>query len=279
MSTKPSAKSAEALFTEALKSANHQKLLEQVGLHAKEILAAMAASDQFGPSDDELSGIDNEWLGACYNALANETVSEVEEEFYATADDEESVGTAFSQALMSINRDDIRNFKTFNSLPSIEPAEAMELLQTPSAQGAGSDAEPLARVGLTPLSVFYGTEAVSYLIERLMYQELVPRDNTILLEAHDLLVNEEHHDVLTWDLTIDEIRRLSVCNQETAVELYHWLVQVAQYRPYIFAGFKGDPAAEGSAVRLCATEKKFEDLYQRWGFEQVAASVEEAATA
>lgn len=279
MSTKPMAKSAEALFTEALKSANNLELLEQVGLHAEEILAVMESSDQFGPSDDELSSIDDEWLAVCYNALANKKVSEVEEEFYATADDEESVGRAFSQALLTINRDDIRNFDTFKSLPGIEPAEAMELLQTPSAQGAGSDAEPLARIGLTPLSVFYGTEAVSYLIERLMDQELVPRDTVILLEAGDLLVNEEHHNVLTWDLTIDEIRRLSICNRDTAVELYRWLIQVAQYRPYIFVGFKSDPAVEGLAVRLSSSDMKFENLYQRWGFEHESATCEEAVTA
>jgi hypothetical protein len=281
MKTKPIANSAETLFTEALKSPNNLELLEKVRLHADEILASMESSDQFGPSDDELSGIDHEWLAACYNALANEKVFGVEEEFYATADDEECVGRAFSEGLTTINREDIWQFETFASLPDIEPEEVEELLKTPSAIGAGCLAEPLARVGLTPLSVFYGTEAVSYLIERLMDQELIPSDNAILLEADDLLVNEEHHDVLTWDLTIDEIRRLSVCNRETAVELYHWLIQVAQYRPYLFAGFKGDPAAESLAVRLSRSEKKFENLYPRWGFghEHVPATCEEAANA
>lgn len=279
MATKTATKSAEALFTEALMSTNNQELLEQVRLHADEILEAMAPSTQFGPSDEELNDIDDEWLGACYNALAAGKVSEdVEEEFYATADDEESVGRAFTQALMTINRDDIRQFKTgLSSLPIIAPEDVEELLETPSAKGAGDYALPLARIGLTPLSVFYGTEAVSYLIERLMDQELVPRDNVILLEASDVLVNEEHHHVLTWDLTIDEIRRLSICNWETSVELYRWLIQVAQYRPYIFAGFKGDPASDGGGVRLSPDEMKFENLYQRWGVEQVRARVEETA--
>lgn len=279
MSNKPIAKSPEALFTEALKSANNVELLEEVRLHAEEILTGIASSDRFGPSDDELSGIDDEWLAACYDALANEKVAGVEEEFYATADDEKSVGLAFTQALMTIQREDIWQFETFASLPDIEPEEVNELLETPSAQGAGCAAEPLARIGLTPLSIFYGTEAVAYLIERLMDQELVQVDSAILLEASDLLVNEEHHDVLTWDLTIDEIRRLSICNRETAVAIYHWLLQVAQYRPYIFAGFKSDPAAEGLAVRLSRSEMKFENLYQRWGFEHVPATCEEAAPA
>lgn len=277
MSTKRMAKSAEALLTEALKSANNQELLEQVRLHADEILAGIARSDQFGPEDDELVDLDNEWLARCYNALTNEKVSESEEEFYATADDEESVGKAYSQALMAIDRDDIRRLQGFESLPAIDEAEAAELLETPAAQGAGSDAEPLARVGLTPLSVFYGTEAVSYLIERLIDQELIPRDNTILLKDGDLLVNDEHHDVLSWTLLTDEVRRVAVCDRETAVELYRWLIQVAQYRPYIFAGFEAEPVAQGAAVRLSAIDNKFANLYQRWGIGHVQVPTEEAA--
>jgi hypothetical protein len=273
MATKPTVRSAEALFTAAVKSRDDLELLEQVRLHAYEILAEMASATQFGPSDEELNDIDDEWLGACYNALAARKITDdIAEEFYATADDEESVGRAFSEALMTINRADIRQFETgLASLPSIAPEEVEELLQTPSAKGAGDDAIPLARIGLTPLSVFYGTEAVSYLIERLMDQEFVPRDNVILLDVDDVLVNEERHDVLTWDLTIDEIQRLSICNQETSVQLYRWLIQVAQYKPYLFAGFKGDPAGDGGGVRLSPNDTRFENLYQRWGFEHVRA--------
>jgi len=273
MATKPTPRSAEALFTEALKSRNDPELLKQIRFHADEILAEMASATQFGPSDEELNDIDDEWLGACYNALAAEKITDdVTEEFYATADDEESVGRAFSQALMTINRADIRQFETdLASLPSIAPEEVEELLQTPSAKGAGYDAIPLARIGLTPLSVYYGTEAVSYLIQRLMDQELVPRDKAILLHAEDVLVDEERHEVLTWELTIDEIQRLSICSHETSVQLYRWLIQVAQYKPYLFAGFKSDPADDGGGVRLYANDARFENLYQRWGFEQVRA--------
>jgi hypothetical protein len=280
MSTKRIAQSAEALFTEALRSTNDDEALAKVRHHADQILADMASSNQFGPSDEELSGIDDDWLGACYNALAAGKMTEdVAEEFYASADDEESIGKAFSQALMTINREDIRHFNTgLASLPAIGDEEAQELLQTPSAKGAGSHAIPLARIGLTPLSVFYGTEAVSYLIERLMDQKLVRHDNVISLEADDVLVNEEHHDVLTWDLTVDEIRRLSICNRETSIQLYRWLIQVAQYRPYIFAGFKCDPVAECGGVRLSTNEMNFEDLYQRWGFEHAPAAVEGAGS-
>lgn len=273
MATKPTPRSAEALFTEALKSRNDLQLLEQIRFHADLILAEMASAIQFGPSDEELNDIDDEWLGACYNALAAEKmIDDVTEEFYATADDEESVGRAFSQGLMTINRADIRQFKSdLAFLPSIAPEEVEELLQTPSAKGAGYDAIPLARIGLTPLSVYYGTEAVSYLIQRLMDQDLVPRDDVIFLGADEVLVDEERHEVLTWELTIDEIQRLSICSHETSVQLYRWLIQVAQYKPYLFAGFKSDPAGDGGGVRLYANDTRFENLYQRWGFEQVRA--------
>ena len=283
MHAQSNARSAEALFTEALRSPNNRELLEELRLRANEILTLIEHSDRFGPSDEELSQIDEGWIATCYEAIygalaVREVSGDVEEEFYATADDEESVGRAFGQSLMTIDREDIRRFEIgLVYLPSIVPAEEEELLKTPSARGAGPYALPLARVGLTPLSIFYATEGVSYLIERLVEQELLPIDNSILLDSNEVLVNNEPHEVLTWDLTIDEIRRLAVCNGVTAVGIYHWLVQVAQYRPYLFAGFKCAPV-DRLAVRLSKSEKRFENLYQRWGFEDTHAEFEEVAT-
>lgn len=261
----------ESLFTEALRSPNNLEILERVRSHAKDILAGLESSEHFGPSDEELCGIDEAWLAACYDALAVALSPDTEDGFYATAADEESVGRAFGEALMTVDREEIQLLKTLSSLPAVEREEEQELLRTPSSKGAGLYAVPLARVGLTPLSIFHATEAVSYLIERLVDQQLLPAEPSILLSEADVLVDEVHHDVLTWALVVDEIRRLSVCNLETAVEIYRWLIQVAQYRPYVFSGFKCDPADWGQAVCLTNSELRFDDLYKRWGFENVKA--------
>jgi hypothetical protein len=279
MSVNPTSDSAESLFREALRSPNNLDLLERVRIHAGDILAGLESPDEFGPSDDELSDIDEAWLAACYDALAVSKLSlDVEEEFYATGGDEESVGRAFSQGLMTVDRKDIQRFDSLASLPPVEREEQEELLSTPSAKGAGSYALPLARVGLTPLSMFYATESVSYLIERLVDQDLLPVRTSILFRNTDVLVDEAEHEVLTWDLVVDEIRRLSVCNSETAIGIYQWLIQVAQYRRFVFSGVECDPAEGGRAVRLTSSEVRFDNLYQRWGLEKVKPVFESAVS-
>ena len=274
MSAKVTVPSAESLFTEALRSPDNPEILEKIQTRREEILEALENADRFLLLDEELNSIDNAWLGKCYEALGvAPLVSKDEGEFYATADAEESLGRAFSEGLMTIGREDIQGFLTLAVLPRIHLEEALELLRTPAAVGAGDYSIPLARVGLTPLSMFYATEAVSYLIERLVNQELVPSEPQILLEEENVLVNRDSHEILTWGLVVDEIQRLSVCEFETAVGVYRWLVQVAQYRPYLFSGFKCSPAKKGQAVALTGTEIRFENLYQRWGFEGIKTGV------
>src|SRR5262249_12201220 len=145
--------------------------------------------------------------------------------------------------------------------------DTLDLLSTPAVRAALPFSRYLAESGLTPLSIFYAMDGVSYLIERLIKQGRINRTAHVILAEETVSVDQREHEVLTLDLIIDEIGEVSACGGETARGIYKWLIQVAQYKPFLFPGFRCEPARDGNGVHLFTTPMSFENLFQRWGLD------------
>lgn len=268
MSATPKPNHMEVLFTKALRSQGDRSLLREIERNADQILVAMELSVEFGPTEEELKCIDPSWLAEIYYALSGvrEDIVPGETAFWATADREESIGLAFKNALIPGLSERLKHFETgLRAVPRVASDEIEYLLSTPAASAARPVSEYLAERGLTPLSIFHAIDGVSYLLERLAEQDLIGRGGDIVLDEEMVRVDEKESDVLNLGLVIDEIGQVAACEEETAREVYKWLIQVAQYKPFLFPGFRSQPSRGGKGVHLTGTHLSFEDLFQRWG--------------
>ena len=120
--------------------------------------------------------------------------------------------------------------------------------------------EQLVTYGLTPLKIFYATEAVGSLLDRLMrHGVLEERPLMIALDAHAVLDGGAFRD---RHLLVKEIENVAECSEGMARMVLSWLFEVAQYKPFLFIGFEAEPR---KAIRLSRSPVRYDNLYERWG--------------
>lgn len=259
------------LLERVLKSPGNEELLGQVRERADAVLAALENSESFGLSEEEMREVDPLWVAEVYEAMTaaaprgGENSEASETLFRANQEEEASIGAAFRETLLADLPEYLRHIERWfpASTPQVDEDERRELMQEPSVQAGMPCSEPLIPYGVTPLTVFYATEAVSSLLDRLMAYEMINSDATVELEMNRVKVNGRDTDLLSADELVDEIRDVSECDGTVARGLYCWSIQTAQYKPFLFSGFRASPQREG--VSLARTEEIYDDLYQQWG--------------
>jgi len=267
------------LLERVIKSPGNEELLGQVRERAEEVLAVLENSESFGLSEEEMRSIDPLWVAEVYEAMAaaaprgDENSYAAEALFNANQEEEASIGTAFRETLLADLPEYLLHIERWfpQSAPRVDEQERRELIEEPSVQAGMPCTAPLVPYGVTPLTVFYATEAVSSLLDRLMRYEMIRADVPVALEINRVEVEGRDSDLLNVELLVDEIERVTECDGGVARGLYSWSVQAAQYKPFLFGGFRASPRGEG--VCLARTEDIYDNLFQRWGLRNNNAAV------
>jgi RNA polymerase sigma factor (sigma-70 family) len=258
------------LLEQVLKSPGNGELLEQVRERADEVLAALENSESFGLSEEEMRGVDPLWVAEVYSVMSTATVERdkafeaSEALFHAHEQEEASVGVAFKETLIADLPERLQNIgRWFHSAPQVDMEQRQELMEEPSVQAGMPYSEQLVPYGVTPLTVFYATEAISSLLDRLIRYEMIDADASVVLSTSRVETEGRGNDLLSVDLLVDEISKVSECSEAAALALYAWSVDVAQYKPFLFSDFQASPTEEG--VSLTRTKEVYDNLFQRWG--------------
>ena len=261
---------AKVLLYLALTSPGNEELLGQLRVLATEVIEAVDVEDVLLPQD-VAEGVDELWIARVYEALAGpaqppkaEEVRLEEALFKASAEDVASVGAAFKQTLLPGLPQDLINFpRWFKSAPQISVEQVAALSRLPDVETAFPISAQLIVYGVTPCTIFYASEAVAGVVDRLIRIEaLHERDGIVLASNRPLIVkvNGEQVEVPFGE----EIARVAECDMATAEAIWKWLLSVAQYKPQVFGGFEADPVQDGVRLRRVSSARATADLYRRW---------------
>lgn len=272
---------ARTLLAETLKARGDQDLLQQLRDRSDEVIASLDADDYAMAADGELLDVDFEWLAAVYEALAGKVEVTREEQklfdalFEAGIDEETSVGEAFEQILWPDLPDALRDpDRWFPESARVSSVRLKESLQEPSVKSGWAVAAQLAVYGVTPMTIFHATEAVSSALERMQDYGLIDARSPVRLSADRAEASGDERGVLTLESLVAEIHTSAKCDKAIARSLYSWLINVAQYKPFIFDGFESEAVGEG--VLLRRIDDSSGDLFQRWRSQRTGARAVEA---
>jgi RNA polymerase sigma factor (sigma-70 family) len=257
------------LLKKAFRSPNDYEILQQVRQRSDEVLKALEDEEALGISDEEVESLDPLWVAEIYEAIAAnfepppEDAETIQALLDANAQEEYSIGLAYHQALMQDLPDELQRLeKRFTQLPKVGREEREELLATPAARAAMPYSEGPAAYGVTPLTVFYATEAVSSVLERLKRYGMLD-DKPLTIGRDRVIPYGKSGKTINARSLSKEIASMAYCREDVANAVFPWLIEVAHYKPFLFSGFKA--YAVEKDIRLYATEKRYDNLFQRWG--------------
>jgi RNA polymerase sigma factor (sigma-70 family) len=252
------------LLEKTLTSPGNRKLLEEVHARANEILDYLEHSESLEELEKQMLAGDPEWIAEVYGAIAGEEefspedLAMMETLSQANIDQEIQIGYAFKDVLMPDLPPRLQDFRSwFKSLPEVREDERKDLNDNPVVQASRPYSEQLIPYGITPLTIFYSTEAISMLLERLRHQ-VIPPNHAVVIG----LGAKPPQKQLT--MVVHEIASVAECSELAAQLLLPWLVEVARYKPLLFSGFRARPIAIG--IHLVRDPKIDNKPYERWGF-------------
>lgn len=257
---------ARQLLSRVIYDVGNHELLEQLRKRADEVISAFGDDYPDTIIESEGAELDSEWLAEVYEALAGSAELPREEQelvdafFEANVEEEESVGEAFHQVLWFGLSADLHNLsRWFRDEDRIPSTQMGELLEEPSVKGGSPESSLLAVYGVTPMTIFLATEAVTSALERLEgYGWLEPKSPIILYPDRV----EASNGILTVNLLNAEIYTSARCTPSIARSLYSWLVGVARERPLLFDTYEA--SVRDSGVQLHRRESGTSNLFQRW---------------
>jgi len=289
------------LLKGVLSEPGNHRLLEEVRDRAEELISCLDEVDGSAHEEIRVIETDPEWLVLVHEALAKEEpLSSAEqavraELFQASADDEKSVGRAFVEALLAdLPQQLIAWSYWFDLVPRPSAEQRSYLLQQLSVQAALPHSAELAAHGLTPVSIYYATEAIAFVAEEVLGHELGTPEPAVRIRVEQSPLRnvpsviqpviKESSDWSRWEncwiipaqVLVQEIVQMTECPFVTAHALLPWLVALAQVKPFLFGGLKALPIGK-TAVQLGPVrpdqskiaEDHFdndgENLYRRWG--------------
>jgi len=239
-------------------------LLDEVRARSKEILDFLERDDvSLEPLSDAL---DPEWAAQIYAALADSGLSAEDRETIAALavisdSEEEGIGAAWQQVLLPNLPPDLANVD--EALASVAPVDEEEyrgLLATPAVRAGLPESERLARRGLSPLTVFYLTDAVGGLLERTMRYEHL-KDAFVHFDAANKTLQVEPP-LVTREGFLGEIRESTDLDNAVAEPLLFWTLSAARHVPYLLHGLKTLPTKTGFVTE--PADRTFVNLFDQW---------------
>lgn len=263
---------AHELFGRVMKEVGNVDLLEELRDRAEEVISALGYYDSDQPPDESQwrdAELDPDWLADVYEALAagaelsREEQAVVEAFFQAGVDEERSVGEAFRQVLWADLPAHLHDLsRWFDDSQRIDANQMKELLTDPSVKGGLPEATLFLVYGVTPMTIYHATEAVTSALERLQGYGWIGEGSSISLYPDRAEASQDEQGILSVDLLVAEIYTSARCDKTTARSLYSWLAALAQYKPLIFDTYEAIIAGEG--VQLRQRDESTSDLFQRW---------------
>ena len=223
------------------------------------------------PPEEEEAEVGPEVTARIYAALAPaEKVVEkslgTEETLLEESEREDrEIGRAFKNELLaglSPRLTDLEHY--FRKAPIIPENEQKDLMKTTDVQVALPEVIPLTRHGLSPVRILYAAKGLVSLAERLMRHKRMAPGPAFLLLGPGQGSAPEGFPVLPPQELDEETALASRCGLATASVLQQWLVEVAQFKPYLFPNGVADIAGRNIVVRPQPDQKM--SLAQRWGF-------------
>jgi DNA-directed RNA polymerase specialized sigma24 family protein len=254
------------LLLKVFSSPGDSALLDQVRARSEEILEFLERDDVSLESVSHAG--DAEWTAQIYSALADSGLSDEDRETIAALaaisdSEEEQIGAAWQQVLLPNLPPDLADAD--EALVAIAPVREDEyrcLLETPAVRAALPDSEKLARRGLSPLTIFYATDAVGRLIERTMQHEGVSGAIVIDVDAADQTLRIEPP-IVTREGLLSEIRESAdLMSDGLAEPILLWALAAARHVPYLLYGLKTTPTETGLVAR--STRRVFSSVIDRW---------------
>src|ERR1035441_470346 len=259
---------AAELLRRTLYSPGNEELLSNLKASAKEVLAVIESADITLSTGTEPDGL---WIARVYEALAGATEApptpqqlEIEQALLEMErTDLAAIGKAFVETLLPDLPITLTRFsELFANAPRVGAEEVALLSNEPDVRAAFPNSADLALFGIRPLSVFYASEAVANLFDRLLRYGLI--------EESDLFLSSKESDTYApflakrnLDVSIDrEIAHMTDCSVQTSAILLKWLIAVSEYKPFVFGGFEAELKRGG--VLLKRYPKTFANLYERW---------------
>lgn len=253
------------LFKRTILSPGNEELLGMIEQRSEEIMASLDDPEQMDISEEELQNLDPLWVARVYESMSPESLSaesaDSSDLFYAHAEEEHEIGVAYSLSLIPGLPKHLADLpgEWLVKVPPVDDEEMRDVLDSPSAIGAGPLSRDLARYGVAPLTVLDTTDAVARLVERCLRTGRVSSDGPIILSHQG--VNEG--DLLNAESLADEVSRVADCREPTARVLLDWCIEVAHVKPLLFNGFVAK--SSGREALSLQTGKKYDNLHERWG--------------
>ena len=276
---------ALVLFQKALRSPQQSQMLQDIRANAKEILLALEAMDDSQAMELNLEEVSPQWVAEVYDAIfqgagagLQPAVAEAQAR-EAHEKEDTAIGKAFRDALLADLNDDLRFPAEVRTLREISQKERERLGRAPDVRAGSPESEWWLAHGIRPLTVFYAAKSVSGLLDRYLRRGVLPTAPVVLGDESVRIGDDEKTLRPLSGLLEEEISRRAECSPEIASALYSWLLRVAQYKSWLFAGFEANPQPDGRTVLLTRSDEKFEQTYQRWGLTSFAAARALAASA
>jgi hypothetical protein len=289
------------LLVRVFSEPGNKQLLAEVRERADELISYLDENDD--QIDEEVGSLETnpEWLVQVQEALAKEEPLSAAEQairaelFQACADDEKSVGRAFTEALLADLPSQLTDWPYwFGLAPRLSAEQRDYLFQQVDVQAALPRSADLVVYGLTPVSIYYATEAIASVAEDVLRHDLRTPEPAVRIRVDESPLRDlppkgqppikEPNDWPRWEnrplipsqLLVQEIVRMADCPLVTTHALLPWLVALAQFKPFLFTDFEASPI-DKAALELTLipqdetklTEDQFdadgENLYRRWG--------------
>jgi RNA polymerase sigma factor (sigma-70 family) len=273
MASQPQPASFVLVLLKALRSPDDRELLEDVRRHAEQILVALESTGSAIPAEG-LDNVPTDWVAEVYQALFRgagadlQSAAEAAQSAEAHEKEDIAIGRAFRETLLADLTDDLKYPQEIRSLPEISRGEQKRLGTTPDVVAGRPESEWWLVHGVRPLTVFYTTKSVSGLLNRYVGSDL-PRQAQAVLSAESLVIQDDAKSSYSSAIIKEEISRRAECSSQIASALYSWVIKVAQYKPWLFAGFEAQPQPGGRTVRLTPSKERFEQTYQQWGLKSL----------
>ncbi|ETX05777.1 MAG: hypothetical protein ETSY2_21005 [Candidatus Entotheonella gemina] len=256
------------LWQEVIKSPGNRELLREVQERSGEVVDYFDHAGFAQETGQHILNKHPEWIAEIYGAIAGEEepspeeLATIEALNRANQEQEIAIGHAFSEALMSNLTDDLKAFRPWiDDLRQVEEDERRELYSSPVVRAGQPYAERLALYGMTPLTVFYATEAVSGLLDRFMRYNVLASDSVVFIDAEYKISKDQLNTHVPDDVILQEVAHVSECSEYAAHVLLPWMFEVTRIKRFLFGGFEAKPVDQ--ATRLIRAPS-IDNLFERW---------------
>jgi len=269
---------ALVLFQKALHSRQQLEMLPDIRANAHEILLALEAMDDSPAMELNLEEVSPQWVAEVYDAIfqgagagLQPAVAEAQAR-EAHEKEDTAIGKAFRNELLADLTEELRFPAEVKALRKISHKEWERLGRAPDVRAGSPESELWLAHGIRPLTVFLATKSISGLLGRYLRRGVLPNGPIVLGDESVRIANDDKTTCPVSDHLKAEIARRAECTPKIAGALYLWLIQVAQYKSWLFAGFEAKPQPGGRTVLLTRSEENFEQTYQRWGLTSLKAA-------